>query len=50
MKDKKLSIVDKVFRLGGSKIYGTIGMDLLVKKDVILDFGNKIRYFKKGEC
>ena len=47
MRDKKIAIVDKDFRVGGSKIYGTIGMDLLVKKDVILDFGNKIMYFKK---
>ena len=47
MKDKKLAIVDKDFRIGSSKIYGTIGMDLLVDKNVILDFGNKIMYFEK---
>ena len=47
MRDKKLSIVDKDYRIGISKIYGTIAMDLLVNKNVILDFGNKIMYFQK---
>lgn len=47
MRDKKLSIVDKDFRVGVSKIYGTIAMDVLVNKNVILDFGNKVMYFEK---
>jgi len=47
MKNMNLAIIDKDLIIGDSQIFGTVGMDVLVEKNVIIDFGNLVMYIDK---
>jgi hypothetical protein len=47
LKNERIGIVDTKLSMANQVIFGTLGMDLLSKKRVILDFGNFIMYYLK---
>ncbi|MFO7896250.1 MAG: retroviral-like aspartic protease family protein [Candidatus Cloacimonadales bacterium] len=47
LKNERIAIVDQQMDKLNKKVYGTIGMDLLAKKNMILDYGNNKIYWSK---